>query len=216
MASEQSQFSKLPKKQLVFITEKLIDEDFPIGNPYESDFESAYRILSEASRYFSIQATQDDVEFFSKFLEINENIIADLFANNREQMRNSSLIDSLVIPVANEFRLDYTIWGTCTYTEYMYQNFSSYDESWVKDSALQQREDGSWDFYNGRESSPTDYENFEESDYSLDEVVPVPEKRQESLLSKLVIENTEDVVESLDKETLMKLKRVIDSRLRLL
>ena len=34
MSAEQSQFSKLSKKQLVFICEKLVDEDFPIGNDY--------------------------------------------------------------------------------------------------------------------------------------------------------------------------------------
>ena len=33
MPTAQSQFSRLPKKQLVFIAEKLVDEDFPIGNP---------------------------------------------------------------------------------------------------------------------------------------------------------------------------------------
>ena len=99
MASEQSQFSRLPKKQLAFISEKLVDEEFPIGNPYY-DFESAYITLQEVSRYFSIEATQEDVEFFAKFLELNEDIIADLFANNKEQMNNRELIEQLKIPVA--------------------------------------------------------------------------------------------------------------------
>ena len=36
--ADQSQFSRLPKKQLVLIAEKLIDEDFPQGNPY-GDYE---------------------------------------------------------------------------------------------------------------------------------------------------------------------------------
>ena len=52
--AEQSQFSKLSKKQLVFICEKLVDEDFPIGNPYDSDFDSAFNILQEVSKYFSL------------------------------------------------------------------------------------------------------------------------------------------------------------------
>ena len=216
MAAEQSQFSRLPKRQLAFISEKLIDEEFPIGNPYDSDFDHAYNILEEVARYFSISATHEDVEFFSKFLELNENIIADLFANNREQIKNVALIESLEIPVAKEYRLEYTVWGTCNYTEYLYQDFSAYDESWVKDSAQQQRNDGNWDYWDGVTMEPTDYENFEESDSSYDKVYPVPEKQKESLLSKMVIENTEDVVKSLDKETLMKLKSVIDSRLRLL
>jgi hypothetical protein len=216
MAADQSQFSRLPKRQLVFISEKLIDEEFPIGNPYDSDFDHAYNILQEVSRYFSISATHEDVEFFAKFLEQNENIIADLFANNREQIKNTALIDSLEIPVAKEYRLEYTVWGTCSYTEYLSQDFSAYDESWVKDSAQQQRNDGNWDYYDGVTTSPTDYENFEENDSSYDKVYPVPEKIKESLLSKMVIENTEDVVKSLDKETLMKLKSVIDSSLGLL
>jgi len=81
--AEQSQFSRLPKKQLVFIAEKLVDEDFPIGNPYTDDFESAYTTLQEISKYFSVESTHEDVEFFAKFLEINDEIIAELFANNK-------------------------------------------------------------------------------------------------------------------------------------
>jgi hypothetical protein len=34
MQTEQSEFSKLQKKQLVFIAGKLVDDGFPSGNPY--------------------------------------------------------------------------------------------------------------------------------------------------------------------------------------
>jgi hypothetical protein len=216
----QSQFSKLPKKQLVFISEKLVDEDFPIGNPYDTDFDSAEKILTEVANYFSLAVTQEDVEFFSKFLEVNENIIAELFANNREQMRNSSLIEQLVIPVAKTYDLHYTSWGTCTYTEYKASYFDSYDKDWVRDSAEQQRQDGNWDMWDGRDIQDTDYENFEESDSSYNHVYNVDDKQEtiysESILDKLVIENTKDVVNSLDRNTLIKLKSIIESRLRLL
>jgi len=216
----QSQFSKLPKKQLVFIAEKLVDEDFPIGNPYDTDFDSAEKILTEVANYFSLAVTQEDVEFFSKFLEVNENIIAELFANNREQMRNSSLIEQLVIPVAKTYDLHYTTWGSCSYTEYKASYFDSYDKDWVTDSASQQRNDGSWDMWDGRDVRDTEYENFEESDSSYNHVYNVDDKQEtiysESILDKLVIENTKDVVNSLDKNTLIKLKSIIESRLRLL
>ena len=216
----QSQFSKLPKKQLVFIAEKLVDEDFPIGNPYDSDFDGAEKILTEVANYFSLAVTQEDVEFFSKFLEVNENIIAELFANNREQMRNTSLIEQLVIPVAKTYDLHYTSWGTCTYTEYKASYFDSYDKDWVRDSAEQQRQDGNWDMWDGRDIQDTDYENFEESDSSYNHVYNVDDKQEtiysESILDKLVIENTKDVVNSLDRNTLIKLKSIIESRLRLL
>jgi hypothetical protein len=216
--AEQSQFSKLSKKQLVFIAAKLVDEDFPIGNPYDDDFDNAYGILQEVSRYFSIEATQEDVEFFSKFLQINDEIIADLFANNRKEMKNTSLHEQLVIPIAKSYNLDYRVWGTCSYTNYMTQEFDSYDEEWVKDSASQQNNDGSWNMWEGQERSETEYDNYEESDYDYEDVYEIDESknRNESVLDKLVIENTSEVIGSLDKKTLIKLKSIIESRLRLL
>ena len=216
MAATQSQFSRLPKKQLAFIAEKLVDEDFPIGNPYISDFDSAYGTLQEVSRYFSVESTHEDVEFFSKFLEINEDIIADLFANNKEQMNNRELIEQLEIPVAKSYNMDYSSWGTCSYTNYMVQEFDSYDRDWVTDSATQQNNDGNWNMWEGQETSPTEYENFEESDYSFGDVYEIDETKTESILDRLVIENTSGVVNSLDKQTLLKLKSIIESRLRLL
>jgi S-adenosylmethionine/arginine decarboxylase-like enzyme len=216
--TEQSQFSKLSKKQLVSISVKLIDQDFPIGNPYESDYEDAYSILEEVSRYYSIEATNEDVEFFSKFLEINDEIIADLFANNKEQMKNRELIEQLVIPVAKSYNMDYSSWGSCNYTNNMTQEFDSYDEEWVKDSATQQLNDGNWNMWDGQERSSTEYDDFQESDYRFDDVYEVDESKikNESVLDKLVIENTSEVIGSLDKKTLIKLKSIIESRLRLL
>lgn len=218
MASEQSQFSRLPKKQLLFISEKLIDEDFPIGNPYDDNFENTYNILKEASVYFSIESTQEDVEFFSKFLEINENLIADLFANNREQMKNRELIEQLEIPVAKSYNLHFEMDGSCTYTEYKYQKFDSYDKDWVTDSAEQQKQDGNWDMWDSNDEQPTEYGNYEQNDYEYGDVSEIDETeiKTESILDRLVIENTSDVVKSLDKKTLIKLKSIIESRLRLI
>jgi hypothetical protein len=217
----QSQFSKLSKKQLVFISEKLIDEEFPIGNPY-NDFDGAYSTLQEVSRYFSIESTQEDVEFFAKFLELNEDIISDLFANNRENIRNKELIDQLIIPKAEVYNLHYELFGTCSFTEYKSQEFDSYDEDWVKDSAEQQRQDGSWDLWDGYEREVTDYDNYQVNDETYGHVYKVEYKEKknnfvsDSILDKLVIENTENVISSLDRQTLLKLKSIIDSNLGLI
>jgi hypothetical protein len=54
------------------------------------------------------------------------------------------------------------------------------------------------------------------NDWEFKTVSEVTPKIQESLLSKLMIENTQDVVKSLDKKTLIKLKSIIESRLKLL
>jgi hypothetical protein len=216
MAAEQSQFSRLPKKQLVLIAEKLVDESFPSGNPYDDrEYEEHYNNLESIGKYFNINVNDEDVQFFAKFLEINDDLIADIFANNSQEINNKELIEQLVIPVAKTYNLDYSVWGSCTYEEYLTQSFDSYDEDWVIGSANQQRKDGNWDLYNGVIRRETEYDNFEESDHSFDRVYEVNDNKiKESLLDRLVLENTSEVVSSLDKQTLLKLKRIIESRLR--
>jgi hypothetical protein len=218
----QSQFSKLSKKQLVFICEKLIDEEFPIGNPYENDFDSAFSTLESISKYFNISIDIEDVEFFSKLLEINEDLVAELFANNRENIKNKELIDRLIIPKAEAYKLNYEIYGTCSFTEYKSQEFDSYDKYWVKDTAEQRRQDGSWDFWDGYDREVTDYENYQVDGETYGHVYKVEYKEKkdnfvsDSILDKLVIENTENVISSLDRQTLLKLKSIIDSNLGLI
>jgi hypothetical protein len=55
------------------------------------------------------------------------------------------------------------------------------------------------------------------SDYEFGFVIELNDDRtngiRESILKHLVVENTSKVVSSLDKKTLLKLKRIIDSRL---
>jgi hypothetical protein len=86
----------------------------------------------------------------------------------------------------------------------------------VRDSASQQRQDGNWDMWDSNDVQPTEYENYEENDYEFGDVSEVDETKieTESILDRLVIENTSDVIKSLDKKTLMKLKSIIESRLR--
>ena len=179
---------------------------------------NAFNILKNASKYFSIVPTQEDVEFFSKFLQINENLIADLFANNREQMRNKRLVEQLEIPIANSYDLHFEINGTCTYTEYKSQEFDCYDKDWVTDSASQQNNDGNWDIWDGKDIQPAEYENYEFNDYEFGNVYEIDENeiKTETILDRLVIENTSDVIKCIDKKTLIKLKSIIESRLRLI
>ena len=215
MAAEQSQFSRLPKKQLVFISEKLIDEDFPMENPYETDFDSAYNTLSQIGKYFGFEVVNEDVEFFSKFLRVNDDLIAELFANNGELKGNKDLVEQLQIPVSHTYDLHYTVYGSCRYTDYLAQYFDCYDKDWVEDSATQQRNDGSWYTYDGRNIRETEYDDFQENDYDFDKVYYAKDKNQvqESILSKLVLENTSEVIDKIDRNTLIKLRNLINQKL---
>jgi hypothetical protein len=208
--SDQSQFSRLSKKQLFFISEKLINEDFPTDNPYH-DYSDAYDKLENIGKYFNITVVDEDVQFFVKFLDINSDLLEEIIETG-----DKSLVNGFEIPVAKTYELQYSVWGTCSFTDYLAQKFDSYDKNWVMDSANQQREDGNWDFYDGYNTRESDYENFEESDESYDRVTEVNDddsKLSESLLDKLVLENTQDVIQSLDKSTLLKLRTLINSRL---
>ena len=170
------------------------------------------KVRLRESRFLHYAFVDEDEQFFAKFIDINDDLLSKVFEPNGDK----SLIEQLVIPVAKTYELQYSTWGSCSYEEFLAQKFDSYDEDWVRDSAEQQRQDGNWDTYDGYERRKAEYDNFEESDMSYDRVVEVDDSTnvRESLLDRLVLENTSEVVSSLDKQTLLKLKQIIESRLR--
>jgi hypothetical protein len=86
--SDQSQFSRLPKKQLFFISEKLINEDFPTDNPYH-DYSDAYNKLENIGKYFNISVVDEDVQFFVKFLDINSDLLEEIIeTGNKDKEKN--------------------------------------------------------------------------------------------------------------------------------
>ena len=211
MAAEQSQFSKVSKKQLFFIAEKLIDAGFPTDNPY-NDYDEHFKELENIGKYFNMNVVDEDVQFFAKFIYINDGIIAKI-------MGKSDILsyEDLIIPVAKTYELQYTVWGSCTYEEYLGQKFDAYDEDWVRDSADQQRNDGNWDTYEGYNREDTYYDNWEESDVSYDKVVEVNDNTNVTEpIKEQKFNKTSKVISTLDKESLLELKKIIDSRLRLL
>lgn len=211
MAAEQSQFSKLSKKQLFFIAEKLIDAGFPTDNPY-NDYDEHFKELENIGKYFNMNVVDEDVQFFTKFLYINDGIIAKI-------MEKSDILsyEDLIIPVAKTYELQYTVWGSCTYEEYLGQKFDAYDDDWVMDSANQQRNDGNWDTYEGYNRRDTNYDNWEESDVSYDKVVEVDDNTNVTEpIKEQKFNKTSKVISTLDKESLLELRKIIDSRLSLL
>lgn len=211
MAAEQSQFSKVSKKQLFFIAEKLIDAGFPTDNPY-NDYDEHFKELENIGKYFNMNVVDEDVQFFAKFIYINDGIIAKI-------MEKSDILsyEDLIIPVAKTYELQYTVWGSCTYEEYLGQKFDAYDDDWVMDSANQQRNDGNWDTYEGYNRRDTNYDNWEESDVSYDKVVEVDDNTNVTEpIKEQKFNKTSKVISTLDKESLLELRKIIDSRLSLL
>jgi hypothetical protein len=203
MLAFQSQFSTLPKKQLVLICEKLIDEDFPT-NPYGTyDYTTHYDTLDDVAAYFGMEVSDYDVQFFSKFIDINNDTLSKIF-----ETKDKSLYEKLVIPVSKRYSVEYQQYGSCTYTEYLETTWDSYDKDWVSDSLNQAREEGIWDIYDGK-SINTEYENYEMNDYQIDDIEEVRSLKKESF-------NKNKIIESLDKKTLLELRGLIDNRLKTL
>lgn len=207
--ADQSVFSRYPKKHLVFISERLIDEGFDINLYDTNEYDESYNILEEIGKYWNEPINDEDVQFFAKFIEINDSVLTKIFEGDK------SLTESLVIPIAKDYDVEYTADGNCYYTEYYSYKVSSYDKGWVDSMIQHQYNDGNFDLYNGKLEN-TQYDNYEMNEWNIQKVSEIESSIKESLLSKLVLENTQDALSSLDKKTLIKLKSIIDSRLRLL
>ena len=209
--ADQSNFSKFPKKQLVFIANKLIEDGFEwddITHTYEDVYDSNEHILNQVSTYFNEPVVEDDVQFFIKFLEINSGLL-DLIINNNDK----SLIEQLVIPKANDYIVEYSLNGSCTFEEEYELTFSSYDETWVIGSLVVQRNNGNFDYYSGT-LKDTNYDNWEMNDWNVENVKPISNNVQESRNPRKLLENTEKLIPKLDKDTLVSLKFLIDKQLR--
>ena len=207
MSAEQSHLSTAPKRMLAKISRELIDKGFDQLLAYSDSIDryGNFQTFEKVLKYFGFAAVEEDYQFFSKFIEINDELLSQIF-----ETKDVSLFDKLILPMAQEYVVKYTVDGSCSFTEYYEDTVSCYDIDWVE-SMLETMQGATWDYYQGRLIN-TDYDNYDTADFSIDGVRPVVAESK-SLLSRLVIENTSDVVSSLDKRTLLELKRIIDSRL---
>jgi hypothetical protein len=206
----QSTFSRFPKKQLVFIANKLIEDEFvwdDITDTYRDTYEDNEEILKSIVTYFNESVVEEDVQFFIKFLEINSGLLSKISNGDK------SMIEHLIIPQPKDYLVEYTTQGNCSFTEFYETRFSCYDKDWVIDSLYLQHNNGDWDVYSGVLKN-TEYDNWEMNDWEIDEVKDVPNNTQESRNPRKLLENTEKLIPKLDKDTLVSLKFLIDKQLR--
>lgn len=207
--ADQSTFSRLPKKQLVYIANKIMNDGFEWDDiVYEDVYDDNESILNGVASYFGEAVVEDDVQFFMKFLEINSGLLTRIIKNN-----DKSMIEHLIIPQSKDYLVEYTTMGSCSFTEYYDTRFSCYDKDWVMDSLYRQRYQGDWDVYSGKLKN-TEYDNWETTDFEIDKIKDIPNDVQESRNPKRLLENTEKLIPKLDRETLVKLKYLIDKELR--
>jgi hypothetical protein len=207
MEIDESVFSKLPPKILILIVKLIIEGGFNIKNPY-NEFDKNFLMLEKIASNFGIPYIFNyDVEFMSKFITDNKETIDEIF-----KIKNKSLLEKLIYPKNKKFKVNYVVFET----KYVKQSYNtewlSYDEKFVISSIKEARNDGNFDDYQGNlyneELIDSDF-----NDITFNDFTEITSNKNESILDRLVIENTSSVIDSLDRDTLINLRNIINSRL---
>jgi hypothetical protein len=150
-----------------------------------------------------------DVEFISKFMTDNSELIQKIF-----ETKDKSLLSQLKYPKNKMFKVPYELYSHQSIVEHYTVNWDSYDKDFVRNSLKEARNDGNFDEWTG-DVQRTDILDSENVDFIIndEDITEINTEKTESILDRLVIENTSSVINSLDRNTLINLRNIINSRL---
>ena len=209
MEIDESVFSKKNPEMLLFIIKQSIEKGFDFENPY-SYFVKNYQILEKVCKVVGINSLEyRDVDFISKFMTDNSELIQKIF-----ETKDKSLLSELEYPINKMFKIPYEIYSNQSILENYTVNWDSYDKKFVRSSLIETRNDGNFDEWTG-DLQRTDVLDSEVSEWIIndDEITEINTEKTESILDRLVIENTSSVINSLNRNTLINLRNIINSRL---
>ena len=202
-----SVLERQPPKVLLKLSQLLMGLELPYSNPFDDDYDNL-KLLNSTASWIGEKLNIEDLEFISAFIVKNEDLIQKL---DRKEITYKEAIQEIVIPQKKSYKLNYEIWGPATLTEQYHTEWESYFKEWVKDSLRYSYNEGHFDYYQGTydgyETDNFEPDNFEI--YNVDEVI----ENKEKLLDKLVLENTSELLQSLDKNTLIQLRNLINQKL---
>ena len=183
------------------------NKDFNFEYSYDY-YDNNLVLLRESSRWASIDLISSDVEFVCAFISENLDLLQEVLSNKKTV---NQTITEFEIPKKNDYKVYYEVWGRATLTEKYYTEWGSYSKEWVKGSLRHSYLEGYFDYYDGK-FLEYETDNFDADNFEVNSVENLSEQRK-SLLSKLVVENTNDVLNDLDKETLIQLRNIINQKL---
>ena len=210
---EPSQLENLHIKHLIYLAQIMIDEGFSGQNPYD-EFETFATNLTEIVKYFGIKyISRIDIEFLATFIDLNDEVLSQLF--DSETRNKQELYSKLEIPKPEKYTYDVMATGSGYVTETYKHTKLTYNPEWIPTmvDALRYNSD-EFEYYDG-ELTDTLVEEFEVNTIHVDDIFRVMSQSslKESILKRLVIENTESMIDSLDFQTLIELKRIIEKKL---
>lgn len=194
-------------KLTIEISLLLLETSFEFKNPF-ADFDVNFSLLEKNSAWTSSDVDNRDVEFISNFIEINLPLLNKL---TKKQISVKEVLPKIKTPVLEKYTIFYEVWGSSTLTENYKTDWESYSKEFAKESIKQSYSDGSFDYWNGKYIDHyTD--NFESDNFEVTDVEKINETRK-TFLSKLIVENTSEVVDHLDMDTLISLRNIINQKL---
>jgi hypothetical protein len=208
-----SELENLNPKHLVYLAQKMIDEGFSGKNPYD-EYDTLSADLLEAVKYFGIKyISRIDMEFLASFIDLNDEVLSQLF--DSETQNKQKLYRQLEIPKPEKYTYDVMATGHGYVTETYKHTELTYNPEWIPTmvDALRYNSD-EFEYYDG-ELTDTLVEDFEVTGLEVDDIFRVMTQTslKESILKRLVVENTESMIDSLDFHTLIELKKIIDKKL---
>ena len=190
-----------------------LENDYDFEDPYIMGYSESCEIVEDASRWVGVGTIESvDIEFVAKFISLNENLLRSWIEGEKKFDEISS---ELVKPRPKKYMVYYSSKGRGYVIQKYSTDWTSYDKDWIDESMRELSSMGDWSYYEG-DYLGTDVDDFDEDSLDIEEIEVLNEGQNKSILNKLVVENTSEVINSLDKKTLLELKKLIDFKLRIL
>lgn len=202
-----SVMKRQPIRLLLKFSQVLKGIGFNYNDPFDDEYESINKI-SNITSWIGEKMNMDDAEFMAAFMKENEELIEQL-ENKEISIQEASEIAT--VPELKKFKMFYEIWGPATLTEKYSTTWESYFESWAKKSLRYSYNEGEFDYFQGDyDSHETD--NYEPDNFDITYVQSLDETKK-PILDKLVVENTKELIDNLDRDTLIQLRNLIIQKL---
>ena len=190
-----------------------LENDFDFEDPYIIGYQESCEIVEDASRWVGVGTIEAvDIEFIGKFISLNEEILR-IWIDDEKKFGEIS--NQFIIPKPKKYMVYYSSKGSGFITQKYQTDWTSYDKDWIRESMNELNSAGDWSYYDG-DYIGSDVDEFDEDDLDIDDIEVVRESRNKSILNKLVVENTSEIIESLNRKTLLELRQLIDSKLRII
>lgn len=200
-----------PIKVITTIAEFVIDDVIFAKNNDSINFDKALKLLENRASWAGKEFDYNDVEFMKVFISENYDNIISL---KNDEVKFKDIVSSLKIPKVKKFMVNVRAGGKAYYTTELEKEFNGFDIDLTRNRIQTEIEHTGLETY---------VDNFKEVEYSIEDWDPswfdvdyikeIMTESKSKKISKVIIENSEKILENLDRKTLINLRKLIDLKL---